>query len=65
MNRAPGKWALRMLALLLAFLSWVEVTLAGTATEIGVNAGEQERLIRLRLRNDLSMLPHEFRQLCT
>lgn len=27
MSRAPGKWALRMLALLLALLSWVYVTL--------------------------------------
>lgn len=40
-------------------ISWVDVFLTGTAEEIDISGENLERLIRLRLRNDLSMIPHE------
>lgn len=40
-------------------ISWVDVELSGSAEEIGIKKSELERLIRLRFRNDLSMIPHE------
>ena len=43
----------------LEVISWVEVFLDGSAKEIDVDPRKYERLIRLRLRNDLSMIPHE------
>ena len=47
------------LACKLETVSWVEVELSGTAEKLGIKRQELERIIRLRLRNDLAALSHE------
>ena len=47
------------LACKLEMVSWVDVELSGSAEKLGIKRQELERIIRLRLRNDLASLSHE------
>jgi len=41
-------------------IRWVDLHFEGTAEELGLRKAKLEKLIRLRLRNDLSLIDHDY-----